>query len=216
MVHFEKELFKVKSRRIRRVKKWLRPLPRRATIHRYPVLKYFSEAARKRIYIWSFRTENAVPAIYIGCVLTLLPIYGIQLPLAFLFALIFRANLPILAGLQMVTNPFTALPIYFSLYQVGRNCVNLAGIDALPLTRADVSRIIDNFNSGEWGSNIDRMLTVFGLTSLGAIIIGIFFGVILSFTYRIAAKRTAASYAHLRQRIEENKQHKAEEVDHTN
>ncbi len=215
MVHLEKELFKVKSRRIRRVKKWLRPLPRRATIHRYPVLKYFAETARRRAYIWSFRTENAIPAIYVGCVLTLMPIYGIQLPLALVFALVLRANLPILAGLQVVTNPFTALPIYFSLYQVGRNCISLAGIDALPLTRSDVSRIIDNFNSAEWGSNIDRMLTVFGLTSLGAIIIGIFFGVIMSFSYRIAAQRTAASYAHLRQRIEEHKQHKAEEADHS-
>ena len=151
MVHLEKELFKVKSRRIRRVKKWLRPLPRRATIHRYPVLKYFSEAARRRAYIWSFRTENAIPAIYIGCVLTLLPIYGIQLPLALLVALVFKANLPILAGLQMVTNPFTAFPIYFTLYQIGRNCISLVGIEALPLSRGDVTRLLGIFNSGEWG-----------------------------------------------------------------
>ena len=72
-----------------------------------------------------------------------------------------------------------------------------------------------SFNSGEWGSNFERVLTVFGLTSLGACIIGIFFGVILSFSYRITAQRTTASYARLRQRIEAHKQHKAEETDHS-
>ncbi|ADE54753.1 DUF2062 domain-containing protein [Coraliomargarita akajimensis] len=204
----EQELRATKTRRIRRVKRWLRPLPRRTNIHRYPVLRYFSAAAKKRAYVWSFRTENAIPAIYIGCVLTLLPIYGIQLPLALVFALLLRANLPILAGLQMVTNPFTVLPIWFALYQVGKSCVSLAGIEAMPLSKEDVSRLIDNFNSGEWSENWDRIMTVFGLTSLGAIIIGIFFGVILSTSYRIAANRTAASYQRLRERIDEHKRKK--------
>ena len=69
----ESELEETRWRRIRRVKKWLRPLPRRATIHRYPILKFFAESARKRIYLWSFRVENAVPAIYAGCILSLTP-----------------------------------------------------------------------------------------------------------------------------------------------
>ena len=88
----EQELFNVKNRRIRRVKKWLRPLPRRANIHRYPILRHFSSAAKKRIYLWSFRAENVLPSIYVGSVLPFLPIYGLQLPLAFLFALFLRGN----------------------------------------------------------------------------------------------------------------------------
>ncbi|MGB0415706.1 MAG: DUF2062 domain-containing protein [Coraliomargarita sp.] len=208
----EHEFRAVKTRRIRRVKRWLRPLPRRANIHRYPVLRYFSDAAKKRSYLWSFRTENAVPAIYVGCVLALLPLYGIQLPLALLFALLLRANLPILAALQMVSNPFTVLPIWFSLYQIGRDVLGLLGIDALPLSRDDVSRLIHNFNQGEWGSNFDRIITVFGLTSLGALIIGVFFGVVLSTTYRLSAQRTANSYHHLKQRIEARKQRKQHET----
>lgn len=202
----ENEFKELKLRRIRRVKKWLRPLPRRTNIHRYPILRYFAQSAKKRAYLWSFRTENAIPAIYVGCVLALLPLYGIQLPLALIFALCLRANLPILAALQMVSNPFTVLPIWFSLYQIGRDFLGLFGIEAVPLNRADVSRLIGSFNQAEWASGWDRFITVFGLTSIGAIIIGIFLGVILSTIYRFSAKRTATSYGRLKQRIETLKQ----------
>ena len=207
----EQELKEAKNRHIRRVKRWLRPLPRRATVHRYPVLGWFASTARQRIYLWSFRTEQAIPALYAGCILTLLPIYGIQLPLALALALLLRANLPILAGLQIVSNPFTVLPIWFTLYQVGRQMLSLIGVDALPLRKGEVSILIDNFNAGEWGSNVDRILSVFGLTSLGAVIIGTFLGVISSMIYRIVSKRTARSYALLQQRIEAHKQHRKSE-----
>ncbi len=204
----EKELRQQISGRIRRVKRWLRPLPRRATIHRYPILGLFADAARKRIYLWSFRVENAVPAIYAGCILTLLPLYGIQIPLAFLLALLFRANLPILAGLQMVSNPLTVLPIWFAAYQIGRHFLGVIGVEALPLGRHEVQALLDNFASGEWGSNLERLMTVFGVTSLGSIIMGTFFGLIISVAYRIVAIRTAASYALLQEKLHEHKARK--------
>ncbi len=209
----EKELKETKNRRIRRVKRWLRPLPRRATVHRYPVLGWFANTARKRIYLWSFRTEQAVPALYAGCILTLLPIYGIQLPLALLLALLLRANLPILAGLQLISNPFTVIPIWFALYQIGRHVMSLMGVHALPLRKAEVSILIDNFNSGAWGSNLERILSVFGLTSLGALIVGTFFGVASSMLYRLISRRTARSYEILHQKIEAHKKLKATKTD---
>ena len=135
----EKELIDTKNRRIRRVKKWLRPLPRRANIHRYPVLRYFSKAAKKRIYLWSFRSEDVLPPFMSGSVLTFLPIYGLQIPLALLFALILRSNLPVFVGLQLITNPFTVLPIWFALFQIGHHTLSLFGIEALPLGRADLN-----------------------------------------------------------------------------
>ncbi len=197
----ESELNKTKWRRIRRVKKWLRPLPRRTNIHRYPILKFFSQAARKRIYIWSFRVENAVPAIYAGSILTLMPLYGIQVPLAFLLALLLRANLPILAGLQVVSNPITVLPIWFAAYQIGRNILSVTGIHVDPLNREEVRLLLDNFIHGAWGDKFEHISIVFGVTSLGAIVMGTFFGLIGSFAYRIVASRTAASYALLREKI---------------
>ncbi|MFU8847420.1 MAG: DUF2062 domain-containing protein [Opitutales bacterium] len=197
----ESEFHEAKWRRIRRVKRWLRPLPRRATIHRYPILKFFSETARKRAYIWSFRVENAVPAIYAGSILTLLPIYGIQVALALVLALLLRANLPILVGLQVVSNPLTVIPIWFSAYQIGRHFLAVLGIEAAPLARSEVQSLLYNFTHGNWGDNMERLLSVFGVTSLGATIMGTFFGLIGSIAYRIVAQRTAASYAVLKDKI---------------
>lgn len=197
----ENELHETKWRRIRRVKWWLRPLPRRATIHRYPILKFFSEAARKRSYIWSFRVENAVPAIYAGSILTLMPIYGIQVPLALLLALLLRGNLPILAGLQIVSNPLTVVPLWVADFQIGRTMLGVVGIDTIPLTRSEILSLLYDFVHLNWGGNLDRMASVFGITNLGAIVMGVFFGLIGSISYRIIARRTAVSYAILKDKV---------------
>lgn len=197
----ESEFNQTKWRRIRRVKKWLRPLPRRTNIHRYPILKFFAESARKRVYIWSFRVENAVPAIYAGSILTLMPIYGIQVPLAFLLALLLRANLPIMIGLQIVSNPLTVLPIWYAAFQTGRIFLSLVGLKIAPLNHEEVQVLLDNFIHGAWGEKFDNLATVFGVTNVGAIVIGTFFGLLGSTAYRIIANRTAASYALLRSKI---------------
>jgi uncharacterized protein (DUF2062 family) len=201
----ESELNQTKWRRIRRVKKWLRPLPRRTNIQSYPILKFFAEATRRRTYIWSFRVENAVPAIYAGSILTLMPLYGIQVPIAFLLALLLRANLPILVGLQVVSNPLTILPIWFAAYQIGQMILSVIGLRVDPLNREEVSILLDNFINAAWDDKFDNLATVFSVTSLGAIVMGIFFGLTASFAYRIVANRTATSYALLRRRITERK-----------
>lgn len=201
----ESELNETKWRRIRRVKKWLRPLPRRATLHRYPILKIFADSARKRIYLWSFRVDNVVPAIYAGCILTLMPLYGFQILGAFLLALWLRANLPILVGLQVVSNPITVFPIWFSAYQIGRIFLGLIGIQVDPLNRTEVRILLDNFIHGAWGEKFNQLFVVFTVTSLGAVILGTFFGLLGSTLYRIAANRTATSYALLQKKIKARK-----------
>ena len=208
MTSEEHELRQARIKRIRRVKRWLRLLPRRSNIHRYPILRLFAESARRRIYLWSFRTENAAPAIYAGCILTLLPLYGIQIPLAFLLALLLRANLPILAGLQVVSNPITVLPIWYAAYQIGRNFLSVIGFETSPLSRGEVRIMLENFASGEWGTHLDRLMTVFGITSLGSIIMGTFIGLIATYTYRTVAIRTTASYARLVKIINDRKTRK--------
>ncbi len=90
--------------RIRRAKRFLRPLPRKATLHRWPILKRFAETARKRPYLWSFRQREVNIALYIGFVITFLPLVGIQFILAFAAALTLRANLPVIMGTQLATN----------------------------------------------------------------------------------------------------------------
>lgn len=203
MTNETNRLFEEKRRRIRRLKRWLRPLPRRTNVHRYPVLNWFAIAARKRYYLWSFRPEQAVPALQVGCILTLLPIYGLQIPLALVLAFLLRANLPILAGLQLITNPFTVLPIWYALYQIGRTALGLLAIEANPFGKNEINTLINNFFTGNWGNNLDAILSVFSITTLGGLIIGTFVGVVTGGLYRFIAKRTTASYRQLHLKIEQ-------------
>jgi uncharacterized protein (DUF2062 family) len=194
MTHEESELREQAHGHIRRVKWWLRFLPRRSNLHRYPVLKFFASSARKRSYLWSFRVENAIPAIYAGCLLSFQPLYGIQILLAILLANWLKANLPILVGLQFVSNPLTVWPIWYTCYLVGKNFLSIFSIEALPLRRHEVQIMLDNFANGDWGTNLDRLISVFGVTSLGATMIGLFIGAVLSIAYRLVSNRTVASY----------------------
>ncbi|PIQ38502.1 MAG: hypothetical protein COW59_01405, partial [Lysobacterales bacterium CG17_big_fil_post_rev_8_21_14_2_50_64_11] len=99
------------------LRKLLRPLPRRANVARYPVIKWFAVMARRLPFLWSFRRQHVLPALYLGCVLSLLPVYGIQFGLALVFALLVRGNVTVLMGLQLLTNPFTAVPAYLVTYK---------------------------------------------------------------------------------------------------
>lgn len=197
----ESELREKAREHVRRVKKWMRPLPRKSNLHRYPILKFFAGFARKRSYLWSFRTENVIPAIYAGCILSFQPLYGIQIVLALILAIWLKANLPILFSLQLLSNPLTIWPIWFTSYQVGRNFLSLFSIDALPLRRHEVQIMLDNFTHGEWGTNLDRLSSVFGVTSLGATMIGLFIAVILSITYKVITNRTLASYKLIKDKL---------------
>ena len=116
--------------RRKRIRKWLKPLPRRANVRRYPVLKRFSGFAHKRPYLWSFKNAPVVRAIYLGSILTFMPSYGLQIIIAFAAALIGRANLSILVGLQMLNNPLTIGPMYLATYAIGSQLMGLTHLTA--------------------------------------------------------------------------------------
>jgi uncharacterized protein (DUF2062 family) len=197
----ERALNKLRGERIRRVKRWLRPLPRRANIHRYPGLKWFAESARKRAYIWSFRLQHLVPAIYSGCILAFLPLFGIQLPLALLLAILLRANLPVLAGVQFISNPVTILPIYFSAYQIGRIFLGIFGVEVPFLGRRKFEAILVSLREGQWGENFITVAQVFGVTSLGGAIVGLAVAATAVTILKFVLKRAEASYELLSRRI---------------
>jgi uncharacterized protein (DUF2062 family) len=113
--------------RIRRAKFWLRFMPRRARFHTYPIVGRFAAFARKRSYLWSFRYDQLRPSFYAGSILALMPLYGLQLPLAFLVCLLFRTNFMILGGLQFITNPVTIAPVYYGTYQFGMWVMDSSG-----------------------------------------------------------------------------------------
>lgn len=109
----------IRFARIRRAKFWLRFMPRRARFHTYPIVGRFAAFARKRSYLWSFRYDQLRPSFYAGSILAFMPLYGLQLPLAFLVCLLFRTNFMILGGLQFITNPVTIAPVYIGTYKLG-------------------------------------------------------------------------------------------------
>jgi uncharacterized protein (DUF2062 family) len=113
--------------RIRRVKNFLRFMPRRARFHKYPLIGRFAAIARKRSHLWSFKTPQVRPALYTGSILALMPFMGVQLPIALLLSLLLRGNFMILGGLQFLTTPVTAVPIYYGTYQLGKSVMMLSG-----------------------------------------------------------------------------------------
>ncbi len=177
----------------------MRPLPRRTNIHRYPGLSWFAGFARKRAYLWSFRTSAMQPALWAGSILTFMPVVGIQIPLACGLAILLRANLPTLIGLQFITNAATLLPSYFICFQVGHLFLKLIGIDTEPLSIAELREVVESFREGDWASNFHFFGQAFGIISLGALIIGTFVGAVLSTTYRLLATRATSTFGRIRE-----------------
>ena len=126
--------------RIRRAKFWLRFMPRRARFHTYPLVGRFAEFARKRNYLWSFRYAQVRPSLYLGSILTLIPIPA-QLPIAFVLCLVFRANFMLMGGLQFVSNPATSIPFVVGTYKLGAFVLNVTGVSThspAPVESADI------------------------------------------------------------------------------
>ena len=177
----EKELH---FKRIRRLKRFMRPLPRRSNIHKYPVLKWFSDSAYKRSYLWSFKGSSMRPALFWGMIISLSPLVGIQMLVAFFVALYVRANLPLIVALQWISNPFTMGPIYFADYKIGRVLLELTGF------KTDRNKILNK--DYDWNNfqfkDLLELLDTFPPMFVGGAVLGVFFGVILVFIYNFLAK----------------------------
>ena len=199
MLTEEDQLNRLRKERVVRVKRLLRWLPRRTNIHRYPVLKWFTARIRKRSYLWSFRCRQAIPAIYAGTILSLLPLLGFQLMLALVLALLLRANLPILFGLQFISNPLTVLPICYAGYNIGRLCLFLFGIQTSFMTLNEIGLIFESVKAGHWPLSFQFVIKVFLVTSLGAAILGLFFATIGASIYRLSAREIEITRERLKQ-----------------
>jgi uncharacterized protein len=180
-----------RRRRIKQVKKWLKPLPRRSNVHRYPVLKWFAESAKKKSYLWSFRGSAVIPAIYFGMVIAMMPLVGAQMLLVSLLALfLVRANLPVLIGLQWISNPFTMGPIYYADYQIGIALMELVGFDP---TINPILRPSYDWSDFQW-NDLSGLLNTFPPMMIGGLILGSFAGIIGITCYKYLAKRSKADY----------------------
>lgn len=194
----ESRLNRRRRERITRVKRILRRMPRRSNVHRYPVLKWFAQAARKRSYLWSFRVRAVVPAFYTGGILALLPLYGIQLPFAVALAFVLRANLPILFSLQFITNPLTILPVYYTCFQVGKAVFIPFGLDTPQVNMGEMSALIKAVGSGNLVTNFSYIMEVWGTSAVGGIVLGTALASIAAGFYKLAAYEVSISYRRLR------------------
>lgn len=168
-------------KRVRFLKKILRYMPRKASIHRYPVLNKFSDVARQRAYLWSFRVTEITPAFYLGWIITLTPIPSVlQIVIAFFAAIICRANAMILVCLQLLSNAFTFVFLWAITHRVGTFVVNLLGTENLQVV------------SGEHTSGIlhysERAIRGFATILLGALVLGSILGFISSTIYKYVAR----------------------------
>lgn len=150
--------------RLGRLRRWMRPLPRRSNLPRYPVIRWFAELARSQPHLWSFGRRPMRRAIYAGAVVAFLPVYGLQIFLAFWVAVILRANLAVTCGLQLVTNPLTAGPLYYLTYRVG----------------------IFLIRTFEFGEGQGALGTRFNALVLGGIVVGLAAAVAVDLVYRFA------------------------------
>ena len=182
-----------RRRRIRRLKKWMRPLPRRSNVHRYPVLKWFSGLARRRAFLWSFRSREMVTALFLGLIVAFMPLVGIQMLIVFFIALWFRANLPVIVAVQWVSNPFTMGPIYYADYQIGLAMMELFSIapEPNPLLQPDYDWA--HFELRDLGALLDT----FPPMMLGGLALGSFIGLVVSVAYKWLAKWSKGPYASL-------------------
>jgi uncharacterized protein (DUF2062 family) len=176
-----------KYKRIRFVKKFLRYVPRRGNIHKYPILKYFANQARARAYLWSFRTAEAIPALYAGWILTMIPVMSVQILIACILSFLFRANIMILVALQFVSTPFTVPFLWWADFIVGKKLIKIFGTEEVKLIQqayeqAGFERMSDILLHGE------QCLRWFLTTTLGGIVIGAIIGHISAVIYKRIAE----------------------------
>ncbi len=193
--------------RIRRAKFFLRFMPRRARFHTYPVIGRFAAFARKRSYLWSFRSADVRPAIYVGSVLAFLPVLGIQMLLSFALAVLLRRNVMVLVGLQFLTNPFTVVPSFYLTHQVGSAVIHHSGFghsppsaeelapakDIDPLLHPPVIREATPPPSPEetgrlhrWTSGVGTQINAF---IIGGLIVGLVVGTIIDLLWVISVRQ---------------------------
>lgn len=194
--------------RIRRAKFFLRFMPRRARFHTYPLIGRFAAFARKRSFLWSFRSSEVRPAIYVGSVLAFMPVPGLQLVLAFLLAVLLRRNVMVLAGLQFLTNPLT-LPVFIGTHQIGMTIIEHSGFGrsieptesvyvadqtdfkAIPAIKA--ASPAPPLESGgrlhRWTSGIGTQINAL---IIGGIIVGLCVGAIIDLIWVISVNQAAA------------------------
>jgi hypothetical protein len=175
---------------VRRTKRLLRFLPRRGNIHTYPIIRFFAATARKTPFLWSFKEGEVVRALYAGCIISFMPLFGVQWMLAFAAAFVVRGNLPILLALQLISQPLTVPFIYTAAFFIGDFFISVFGA---PSAIEEVGSITAETNL------LSKSVRVYAALSFGGAVIGYFAGFISSVIYRVTSKRASRTFHRIRE-----------------
>ncbi len=174
-------------------------------LHRYPIIGRFAASLRPRSYLWSIRRPDVRRAYYAGSIISFLPLFGIQLPLALLAALLLRCNFMVLGGLQLITNPFTAGPIYYLTHELGVAVLGLvpSGDGPMHITEEAELVALSGYVAESIGEPLaaapeterwtTRARAAIGAMVVGGLIAGLCGGVMLDLLDRIFRARSKSS-----------------------
>ena len=165
-VQIAREKRRLRIRKLLRLRWLLRWMPSKRSLGKITVLKQFGAHLQRRKYLWSFKENRVAPAIFLGSVIAFLPIFGVQLLTVVAFAALLKVNLPVIAGLQFVSNPLTLVPIYLANYKVGSWILQGIGF-----AEKGAENIVHGVNSTMVGGAV--LGTVFGLLMYGFYVIRI-------------------------------------------
>ena len=191
----------------RTTKRILRFLPRKAVLHKYPLIGRFAGQLRLRAYLWSVRREQMRPAYYAGSIISFLPLMGIQLPVALVASLVLRCNFMVLGGLQLITNPLTAAPIYVATHQLGAIILERVAPEERPThpIRHEEVLTAGEYVSGALGDPLaidetakkprwtTRIRHALGALTVGGAVVGFAVGAVLDFSDWVLRRRTVRS-----------------------
>ena len=178
-----------KQKRFHTLKKWLRYLPTRASLKRHFLFQKFGRFfLDKYPELWSFAYGPMKSAYYAGWILTFMPVMGIQIPLAILLAVCFKANVMILIALQMISNPFTIGFLWPMEYHVGKLFLYLLPTQDQVLTQTTIAQTIAH--TGRGASFVKATVAI----CLGGLILGLICAKISCIIHKRILKRTSLTY----------------------
>jgi len=145
-------------------------LPTPANASKYRALKSLERWAHIPS-LWHLNRRSASKACFIGLFFAFVPLFP-RTVLAPIFAVFFRANVPLTLASALTNNPLTAAPIYFAGYKLGVIFFD-AQIQPLP-----------NYIDPSW--LFQQMTAVYVPMLLGGSILGLGFGITASVVIRIS------------------------------
>ena len=119
---------------------------------------------------------------------------GIQIPLATVIAVLFRANVLLTAALQFVSNPLTVPLMYPLEFYVGKRITNLLPFQVEWIEKASLKGMLTAVKSGSWEQLLSIGLGGFVLCCIGGTLIGCIFAFISCSIHKRLIRNSLMNY----------------------